>query len=355
MARNVHRSPVMADVARLAGVSHQTVSRVLNDHPNVRQETRERVLAAIEGLGYRRNSSARALVTRQTNTLGVVAFDTTLYGPASTLYGLERAAREAGYFVSIVSLRELTRDDLAEALDHLARQQVDGLVVIVPQSAIAVALAEMPQPVPVVTVEGDAGVGLPVVNVDQRKGGALVTEHLLRLGHRTVWHVSGPPDWLESQARTQGWRETLLAAGAPIPEPLSGDWSPRSGYRCGQLLAGVPDLTAVFVANDQMALGVVRALDEARIRVPDDVSVVGFDDVPESEFFTPPMTTVAQDFSEVGRKAIELLLDALADDRDHSAPAAEGADGAYPAVPPARIVVQPHLVVRRSSGPPRRS
>src|SRR5690349_15899401 len=119
MARNVHRSPVMADVARVAGVSHQTVSRVLNDHPNVRQETRERVLAAIEGLGYRRNSTARALVTRRTNTLGVVAFDTTLYGPASTLYAIERAAREAGYFVSIVSLRELSRDDLAEALDHL--------------------------------------------------------------------------------------------------------------------------------------------------------------------------------------------------------------------------------------------
>lgn len=343
MVRNVHRSPVMADVARLAGVSHQTVSRVLNDHPNVRPETRERVLTAIEGLGYRRNSTARALVTKRTNTLGVVAFDTTLHGPASTLYGIERAARGAGYFVSIVSLRELTRDDLAEALDHLARQQVDGLVVIVPQSAVAVALAEMPQPVPVVTVEGDADVGLPVVNVDQRKGGMLATRHLLRLGHRTVWHVAGPHDWLESEGRIEGWREALHAAGAEVPELLTGDWSPRSGYRCGQLLAGMPDLTAVFVANDQMALGVLRALDEARIRVPDDVSVVGFDDIPESEFFAPPLTTVAQDFSEVGRKAIELLLDALADD--------------VPAPPsgqaPPHIVVQPHLLVRRSSGPPR--
>jgi DNA-binding LacI/PurR family transcriptional regulator len=355
----------MADVARLAGVSHQTVSRVLNDHPNVRRETRERVLAAIEGLGYRRNSTARALVTKRTNTLGVVAFDTTLYGPASTLYGIERAARDAGYFVSIVSLRDLTRDDLAEALDHLGRQQVDGLVVIAPQSAVAVALADMPQPVPVVTVEGDAEVGLPVVNVDQRKGGVLVTDHLLRLGHRTVWHVSGPQDWLEAEGRMEGWRETLRAAGAEVPVPLSGDWSPRSGYRCGQLLAGVPDLTAVFVANDQMALGVLRALDEARIRVPDDVSVVGFDDIPESEFYAPPLTTVSQDFSEVGRKAIELLLDALADgelsSRRPPRPVVGLGEGAIdvPAgasgtpAPHPHVVVQPYLVVRRSSGPPR--
>ncbi|GAA3823702.1 LacI family DNA-binding transcriptional regulator [Sphaerisporangium flaviroseum] len=359
MARNVQRSPVMADVARLAGVSHQTVSRVLNDHPNVRQETRARVLAAIEGLGYRRNSTARALVTKQSNTLGVVAFDTTLYGPASTLYGIERAARDAGYFVSIVSLRELTSHDLAEALDHLGRQQVDGLVVIAPQSAVAVALAEMPQPVPVVTVEGDADVGLPVVNVDQRKGGVLVTEHLLRLGHRTVWHVSGPQDWLEAQGRMEGWRETLRAAGAEIHEPLSGDWSPRSGYRCGQILAGMPDLTAVFVANDQMALGVLRALDEARIRVPEDVSVVGFDDIPESEFFAPPLTTISQDFSEVGRKAIALLLDALAGEdepvgtlRQAMEPSDGVREGPSPATPPPHVVVQPRLVVRRSSGRP---
>ncbi|MFC4587219.1 LacI family DNA-binding transcriptional regulator [Sphaerisporangium corydalis] len=354
MARNIHRSPVMADVARLAGVSHQTVSRVLNDHPNVRPETRDRVIAAIEGLGYRRNSTARALVTKQTNTLGVVAFDTTLYGPASTLYGIERAARDAGYFVSIVSLRELTRDDLAEALDHLGRQQVDGLVVIAPQSAVAVALSQMPQPVPVVTVEGDADVGLPVVNVDQRRGGVLVTEHLLRLGHRTVWHVSGPQDWLEAEGRIEGWRETLLAAGAPVPEVLTGDWSPRSGYRCGQRLAGMADLTAVFVANDQMALGVLRALDEARVRVPDDVSVVGFDDIPESEFFAPPLTTVSQDFSEVGRKAIELLLDALAEEHEPARPPGEPPGGpAEDTPPPPHVVVQPHLVVRRSSGPPR--
>ncbi|WP_203992982.1 LacI family DNA-binding transcriptional regulator [Sphaerisporangium rufum] len=341
----------MADVARVAGVSHQTVSRVLNDHPNVRPETRERVLAAIEGLGYRRNSTARALVTRRTDTLGVITFDTTLYGPASTLHGIERAARDAGYFLSIVSLRDLTRADLAEALDHLARQQVDGIVVIVPQSAVAVALTEMPQQVPVVTVEGDADVGLAVVNVDQHMGGALVTEHLLRLGHRTVWHLAGPEDWLEAQARLSGWRETLLAAGAPVPPPLYGDWSPRSGYRNGQRLAGMPDVTAVFVANDQMALGVVRALHEARIRVPEEVSVVGFDDIPESEFFAPPLTTVAQDFAEVGRKAIALLLDALAEEEPpwrHAGPA----DGATPAPAAPRVVVRPQLVVRRSSAPP---
>jgi len=339
MSDSKTRPAVMADVARRAGVSHQTVSRVLNDHPNVRPETRERVRRAIDELAYRRNSSARALVTRRTNTLGVVAFDTTLYGPASTLFGIEQAAREAGYFISIVSLKTITAKSVSEALDYLAEQSVDGVIVIAPQRTAAEALAALPAAVPVVAVEGGQAPDRPVVCVDQRAGAAAATQHLLDLGHRTVWHIAGPMDWLEAEARRDAWRDTLASAGAEQPDVLShGDWSPRSGYEAGRLLverrAAGEDITAVFVANDQMALGVLRALREAGLDVPRDVSIVGFDDIPEAEFFSPPLTTVRQDFAALGRNSIGVLLDQIEDGGSH---------------PPPRVVVPASLIVRSST------
>ncbi|WP_329093921.1 MULTISPECIES: LacI family DNA-binding transcriptional regulator [unclassified Streptosporangium] len=298
----------MADVATRAGVSHQTVSRVLNDHPNVRAETRDRVLAAIHELGYRRNMVARALVTRHTRTLGVVSFDTTLYGPASTVYGIEQAARAAGYFVSMVSLKTIDTAGVRDALGYLAEQAVDGIVVVAPQRSAAPALAGVPTDIPVVAVEGSHAGDVSVVSVDQVEGARLATRHLLDLGHETVWHIAGPSDWLEADGRVDGWREVLTAAGRPIPESLSGDWSPRSGYEAGLRLAATSGVTAVFVANDQMALGALRAFAELGVRVPEQISIVGFDDIPESEFFTPPLTTIRQDFGAVGKYSIEILL-----------------------------------------------
>ncbi|WP_017594230.1 LacI family DNA-binding transcriptional regulator [Nocardiopsis potens] len=341
MAEQQERMPVMADVARLAGVSHQTVSRVLNDHPNVRAETRERVLAAIGELGYRRNSSARALVTRRTGVIGVVAFATTHYGPARTLTGIEHAARAAGYFVSVVTLNEVTRSEVREAMEHLARQAVEGYVVIAPKRAVIEAMPEWAGGAPVVAVEGGEAPDLPVVCVDQRGGAHQATRHLLDLGHRTVAHIAGPRDWLEAEERVAGWRRALEEAGAPAAEPRYGDWRPRSGYEIGRAMAAEGALpSAVFVANDQMALGVLRALAERGLRVPEDVGVVGFDDVPEAEFYSPPLTTVAQDFTEVGERAIRVLVDLL------------GGGGA--AGPPAREVVHAHMVVRSSCGAVRR-
>ncbi len=329
------RAPVMADVARLAGVSHQTVSRVLNDHPNVRSETRDRVLSAIDDLGYRRNFAARALVTRHTRTLGVVSFDTTLYGPASTVYALEQAARGAGYFVSIVSLKTITRASVLEAIGFLSDQRVDGIVVVAPQRSAARALADLPTGVPAVAVEGGRAGGVPVVSVDQVAGARQAVEHLLDLGHETVWHVAGPADWLEAEERVRGWRKALTAAGRTVPEPVPGDWSPRAGYEAGRRLAKVEDLTAVFVANDQMALGLLRAFTELGVKVPGHVSVVGFDDIPEAEFFSPPLTTVRQDFAEVGRRCIEVLLRRI-----------DSGDGAgYE-----RALVPAEFVVRASTG-----
>ena len=326
----------MADVAKLAGVSHQTVSRVINDSAHVRPETRERVMAAMRQLDYRPNPAARALVTGRSRTLGVVSFDTTLYGPASTLFAIEKAAHAADYFVTVVSMPALDRVTVLNAIERLRVQGVDGILVISAQEGAVEALVNLRAGVPVVAVEAGPMQSVPVVAVDQWGGAASATQLLLDLGHRAVWHIAGPRDWVEAQQRVEGWRSTLEAAGATIPPVLSGDWSPRSGYEVGRRLAADLDVTAVFVANDQMALGLLRALHEHGRQIPGDVSVVGFDDVPEARYFTPPLTTVRQDFAEMGRRALRLLLDVMSDSSQ----------------PPARLTVAPELVVRRSTGPP---
>ena len=302
------RPAVMSDVGRLAGVSHQTVSRVINGSPHVRPETRERVIAAMLELGYRRNSVARALATGRSNMLGVVSFDTTLYGPASTLFGIERAAHEEGYFIIVASLKTLDRSSVTDAVERLRRHGVDGILVIAPQEDAVDALVHIPSDVPLVAVEAGPRDTVPVVAVDQFAGAASATRHLLDLGHATVWHVAGPSDFLEAQQRVDGWRTTLEAAGAAPPLPLVGDWSARAGYDLGRRLSGDPAVTAIFVANDQMALGVLRAMHEAGREIPGDVSVVGFDDIPEAPYFTPPLTTVRQDFNEMGSRSLRLLL-----------------------------------------------
>jgi DNA-binding LacI/PurR family transcriptional regulator len=332
------RSAVMADVAKLAGVSHQTVSRVVNDSAHVRAETRDRVLAAMRRLDYRPNNAARALVTGRSGTVGVVSFDTTLYGPASTLFAIEQAAHAAGYFITIVSLLALDRTSVLGAVERLRVQGVDGILVITPQESAADALVNLPADVPLVAVEGGRPNSVPLVAVDQFAGAVDATKLLLDLGHRTAWHIAGPRDFLEAQQRLDGWRSTLEAAGAPVPPVLFGDWSPRSGFRVGQQLARDPDVTAIFVANDQMALGVLRALHERGREIPREVSVVGFDDIPEAQYFTPPLTTVRQDFSEMGRSSLRLLLE-LMHNSGH---------------PPQRLTIAPELVVRRSTAPPPR-
>lgn len=330
------RSAVMSDVAQLAGVSHQTVSRVLHDSPAVRPETRERVLAAMKELDYRPNSAARALVTGRTRTLGVISFDTTLYGPASAILGIERAAHDAGYFIIIVSLRSLTPESVLDALGRLRDRGVDGIVVIAPQETAADALRDLPPGVPVVAAEAGPGDAIPVAEVDQLQGARLATQHLLDLGHATVHHIAGPTDFMEAVQRVEGWRATLQDAGITPPEPLIGDWSASCGYELGQHLLEQHQPTAVFAANDPMALGLLRAIHERGLDAPGDISVVGFDDVPEAAFYTPPLTSVRQDFDEMGRRSLALLLDHIA-------------TGA----PPSGVVVAPELVVRHSTAAPR--
>jgi DNA-binding LacI/PurR family transcriptional regulator len=326
----------MADVARLAGVSHQTVSRVLNEHPNVRPLTRDKVLAAIRELAYRPNAAARTLVTRRTHTLGVITADTMLYGPTSMLYGFERAAHDA-YFVSVASLPALGRRSMLDAVDRFLGQGVEGIIVIATQDSAVAALAHVPAEVPLVAVGCGTRASVTSVAIDNTAGAAAATRHLLGLGHRTVYHVAGPPSHLDAKERVEGWEQALREAAAPMPAVLAGDWSASSGYQLGGQLAAEPGLTAIFCGNDTMALGVMRALAERGLRVPDHVSIVGFDDVPEAGYYLPPLTTVRQDFGEVGRQALATLVDRMS--------------GAISAGP--RVRVAPELIVRSSAADPR--
>lgn len=302
------RLPRLEDVADLAGVSHQTVSRVVNDHPNVRAATRAKVEAAIAELGYRRNTAARSLVTRRSQTIGVLGSELSQYGPASTLLGVEEAAREAGYFVSIATLSSASREALFDALRHFQDQSVDGIAVLVSHPETLQILEEFNAEVPVVVVGSPGSGAVSGVMVDQKLGAERAVRQLIEQGHQRIGHVAGPAGWIDGALRAEGWRAALADAGLPPDLLLEGDWSAGSGYEIGRRLAAQRTATAVFVGNDQMALGLLRAFNEAGVRVPEDVSIVGFDDQPESGYFTPPLTTVRQDFVELGRRCMDILL-----------------------------------------------
>jgi DNA-binding LacI/PurR family transcriptional regulator len=328
----------MAHVAARAGVSHQTVSRVINGHPNVAVATQARVLQAIAELGYRPNSAARALVTGSSRTIGLATANINQYGPAQTMVGLERAARDAGYFLTVSVIDDTSARAMTKAVDLLATQSVDAIVTLSTYDEAVRALRHVHTPVPLIAVQAGRDGHDVAVWVDQEAGAALATRHLLNLGHRTVHHVTGPAGSLEAEARTRRWRAELESAGAVVPSVLHGDWWPPSGYAAGRELVarrrGGEDGTAVFVANDQMALGLLNSLHEAGLRVPHDVSVVGFDDVPEAPYYIPPLTTVRQDFAELGRRGVQLVLAQLS--------------GGQMRPPP----VPPQLMVRGTTAPP---
>jgi DNA-binding LacI/PurR family transcriptional regulator len=327
------RRPVMADVARLAGVSHQTVSRVINGSASIRPSTRERVQRAIADLGYHPNTAARALVTRRSKTIGIIGSNTALYGPASIQFSIQDAARAEGYFTSLVTLGAVTHDELRAALAYLSRQSVEAIVMIVTQQeALAVVRSEATT-IPLIVVEGElSGRGLSV-GVDQMEGARLATQHLVDLGHRDIIHVSGPLTWTEARARRAGYIEVMHAARLQVRADFEGDWSPARGYAIGRELVKRNDFSAVFVANDQMAIGILHAFAQAGIAVPDDVSLIGFDDVPEAAYLNPALSTVRQDFHAVGQRAIELLTAVL--------------DGVSTTTP----LLAPELVVRDSTRP----
>jgi DNA-binding LacI/PurR family transcriptional regulator len=332
-------APVMVDVAALAGVSYQTVSRVINDQPGVRAATRDRVLAAMRELGYRPSTAARSLASGRSHTIGVLTIGSGLYGPATALRGVEAAVREAGWSVTTESLSRFDRRSALAAFDRMATHGVEGLVAVDPEVDAAAALRSPACELPLVVLRGGRDDVDAAVSFDVPASTRNAVRHLLDLGHPTVRHLAGPLGFEAARTRVDAWRAALEEAGAPVHEPVQGDWSARSGYHAGRVLAGDQRVTAVFAANDQMAVGLLLALHEAGRAVPRDVSVVGVDDIPEAAFLIPPLTTLRQDFEDEGRRAVAMLLDRIA------RPAAEAV--------PVRMV--PDLIVRSSTGryPPR--
>jgi len=312
---SAQRPPGMMDVARRAGVSHQTVSRVLNGTDPVRPETRERVLEAIEELGYRRNMSARALVTSRSRLIGVIVADSEYSGPNLASTAIQTAARERGYATVIAAIRDTGHREVSQVTGMLLDHAVEGIIVIAPQPPLVEELSEIGRRVPVVVIADGVEVtdGMHPVSVDQHRGARFATEHLIELGHQRIAHVGGPSSWFDARERETGWRETLTAEGLTPPDVIRGDWSSESGYAAGIRLVdeGLPD--AVFCANDYMALGLLAAFSERGVAVPDEVSVVGFDDITGSAHFQPALTTVRQPFHTLGETSVGMLLDAIAE------------------------------------------
>jgi DNA-binding LacI/PurR family transcriptional regulator len=326
----------MYDVATRAGVSHQTVSRVLNDFAGIRPETRERVLAAIADLGYRPNRAARALVTSRSRAIGVLVPATADFGPMSSLHAIERAARAAGYHALITSTL-IETDAVRESLQFLLDQSIEALVVIAPYRVVTDEPDVIPPGIPTALLQTADPDTVGAIAVDQRAGARLAARHLLELGHRNIQQLTGPTDYLEAVARRDAIDDELAAAGATRLPHLSGDWTADSGYAAGSALD--PSTTAVACGNDQMALGLMHALADLGRSVPNDVSVVGFDDIPESAHSLPPLTTVHQDFEEVGRRAVSALVARLE---------GRGLESAVPTVAPTLVVRASTSALRRS-------
>ena len=325
----------MLDVAAYSHVSHQTVSRVLNNHKNVSQETRSKVLEAMNELGYAPNLAARALSNGKTTTIGVLSYDSALFGPATRLHAVQRAARDIGYAVTLATTKGVDESTVAKGIQELIHSGVDGIILITPLSGGSVLKAEVLAGIPCVTVVGDILKETPSVNVDQLLGAKKAVEHLIGLGHKNIAHISGPNTWYEATRRREGWQKALKEAGLKPGPLVYGDWTAESGYQAIKRIVGKSDPTAIFVANDAMALGALKALNELKIKVPQQMSIIGFDDIPEAEYLIPGLTTIRQDFVEVGKRSVELLMDCIGKKQRSS----------Y------QIAIKPELIVRKSTAP----
>lgn len=329
--------PSIRDVAAAAGVSYQTVSRVLNDSPRVRVETRRQVLETIERLGYRPNRAARTLGLGRARAVTVVTSNTTLYGYASTLQGIEEAAREEGLAVGVRVIESIRSADVRQAVEYVSDPTAGGVVVVAFDAEGAEVLRQLPDDVPAVAAI-EPGV-LPdtdrtMICLDERMAAADATRHLLSLGHRTVHHVAIPSE-TGTRGREAGWRQALADAGSRIPQVIAAGWDAPSAYQAGRVLAADPAVTAILCGNDDTAMAVRRALYDLGRDVPGEVSIVGFDDIPGSAYWTPALTTVRMDFASLGRACLAAVLAEL-----DSGPQPEPA------------LVPPCLVIRESTAPP---
>jgi DNA-binding LacI/PurR family transcriptional regulator len=328
-------SVTLDDVAARCGVSYQTVSRVVNDSPLVAGKTRVRILRAIDELGYRPNLAARRLATHHSSLIGMVGTKITYYGPAQVMVSIEETAKRRGYNLMFAGIDRPTKAQVASAINNLCEHQVDGLVLGVRVQGSSDFVRKLCRGVPFVMLDALTTSDVPTVIVDQAHGVRLATRHLIELGHHKIACIAGPPGWSASQERRKGWAQTIKEAGLEPGPCVNGDWSPESGFAAVPRLLefGAQRFTAIVAANDHMALGALRALRIRGIKVPDQISVVGYDDLPESPFFEPPLTTIHHDFARQGERCVEILLRLI---------------NREPVDPPLQLL-RPELVIREST------
>ena len=331
------RAATIYDVARMAGVSHQTVSRFLTGTGGIRPQNRVRVEEALRALNYRTNMTARSLATKRTYRLGALGYELSGTGPSKTMQGASDAARRNGYTLDIVSLDPFSYAELTEALDVLSRHDLEGILATAPTDSVDGALRELTLPVPILVVRGADFSDVIDRGEMPDAGPYAAMTHLIELGHRRIAHLAGPDQWRSARERVSAYEYALDHAGLERLPVAHGDWSARSGHAAAAQLFATPGITAVFAANDRMALGLMLWLHQNGFRIPDDVSVVGFDDVAEAECFHPPLTTVRQDFDAIGRAAAKTLISMIESPGEQAA-------AEYPL---------PRLVVRESTAPPR--
>jgi LacI family transcriptional regulator len=340
--KNVQRVTIK-DVARAAKVSVQTVSRVVNSRPDVAPDTRQRVQQVITDLDYRPSDLARSLIQQRSFTLGVVTAGLKYIGPSRTLNGITQQANEMGYALLLKELPGFTTGEIPALLQSLLARHVDGIVWAMSevgdnQEWLAEKLPDIPVPIIFLTTCGRPGIFS--VSYDNCLGGRMATQHLVDQGYRRIGHITGPLDWWEARQRKAGWEEVLQEASLPAGQDCcaEGNWSSASGENAfRQLLATYPEMDAVFVGNDQMAVSVLQAACREGIRVPQQLGVVGFDGLPEARYYWPPLSTILQDQNRLGAIAVEKIIEIIDSVRDEEP------------IAPETIILQPELIIRDSS------
>lgn len=336
--------PTIKEVANAAGVSTQTVSRVINERPDVSLETRRRVQMVIEELKYRPSALARSLIQQRSYTLGVVTAGLRFIGPSRTLSGITNAAEEKGYSLLLKELPQFDTTEITPIFQAFYDRHVDGIIWAVPEvgnNRRWINPGSFETSIPMVYLAMEPRQDILVVSIDNYQGAQLAVRHLFRQGYQHVGHVAGPMDWWEAQQRMKGW-EAILAEVQTKPEVnhwAEGNWSSASGAQAiEKLFVQYPEMDAVFVGNDQMALGVIQKAAQKGLRIPEDLGVVGFDDIPESAFFLPPLTTVKQDQYLIGKVAVEQIVQIIGSNLEGLEPERSNS-----------FILSPTLVVRQSS------
>lgn len=335
--KSSEKKVTLNDVAEHSGVSYQTVSRVINNHPSVAEDTRQRVLGAIRDLNYHPNRAARSLVTNRSDTIAIISFGVNFYGPGQMMSHITRHAKASGYRVSLSTVEQLGLAEVKSAIDDLHEHLIDGIIMIAPIiSDFMHDIRTLLGDIPYIQIDTKPHEGVASVVIEQSHGTKLAVEHLIQLGHREIAEISGPLNWYDAIMRHQSWIDTMKRHDLPHHMSIEGNWSAQSGYEgLHALIESGAKFTGLAVANDQMALGAMAALSELGLHVPDDVSVVGFDNIPESAYFMPALTTIHQDFEALGEQCVEYLVSLIN----------------HPSTPVHQRVLYPKLVIRDSTAP----